>query len=130
LHNGVGGINTNETTPAPESKTPKINQNQSSNRIAEDGQWGPGTTRCLQQYLGTTQDSVISGQIITSANANVYSAQQGNIGSNVIRALQATLGVAQEGNLGPATVQALQAHLGTTQDGHISPRSNVVKAMQ
>jgi len=102
----------------------------SANKIAEDGQWGSSTTRRLQQYLGTSQDGVISGQIRTSANANVYSAQWGNSGSNVIRALQAKLGLPQDGNLGPATVRALQAHLGTTQDGQISPRSNVVKAMQ
>ncbi|MCO8290544.1 N-acetylmuramoyl-L-alanine amidase [Tetragenococcus halophilus] len=102
----------------------------SANQIAEDGQWGSATTRRLQQYLGTSQDGVISGQVRTSANANVYSAQWGNSGSNVIRALQAKLGLPQDGNLGPATVRALQAHLGTTQDGQISPRSNVVKAMQ
>lgn len=102
----------------------------SANKIAEDGQWGNSTTRRLQQYLGTSQDGVISGQVRTSANANVYSAQWGNSGSNVIRALQAKLGLPQDGNLGPATVRALQAHLGTTQDGQISPRSNVVKAMQ
>lgn len=108
----------------------KASQSKPASQIAEDGQWGNATTRRLQQYLGTSQDGVISGQIRTSANANVYSAQWGTSGSNVIRALQAKLGVAQDGNLGPATVRALQAHLGTMQDGVISPRSNVVKAMQ
>lgn len=100
-------------------------------RIAEDGQWGNDCTKRLQEYFGTKPiDGIISGQIKTSANTNVYSAQWGTSGSNVIRAIQKQLGLEQDGNLGPGTVKAMQKHYGTTQDGIISPVSNMVKAMQ
>lgn len=100
-------------------------------KLAIDGSWGPATTRRLQEVLGcAVKDGVISGQIRSSANRNIPSAQFGSGGSNVIRALQKLLGVEQDGNFGPATCRALQARMGTMQDGVISPVSDCVKAMQ
>lgn len=104
----------------------------STNKIAEDGMFGPSTARRLQQYFGTTQDGVISHQYKQKFNQNIYAAQfdQTLRGSNVIRALQKLLGVSQDGLMGQATIKALQKRLGTTQDGVISPVSNAVKALQ
>ncbi|MBV6373829.1 N-acetylmuramoyl-L-alanine amidase [Enterococcus casseliflavus] len=104
----------------------------STNKIQEDGMFGPATARRLQQYFGTTQDGVISHQYKQKFNQNIYAAQfdQTLRGSNVIRALQKLLGVSQDGLMGQATIKALQKRLGTTQDGIISPVSNAVKALQ
>ena len=104
----------------------------STNKIPEDGMFGPSTARRLQQYFGTTQDGVISHQYKQKYNQNVYAAQFDSTlkGSNVIKALQKLLGVTQDGLLGQATIKALQKRLGTTQDGIISPTSNAVKALQ
>lgn len=101
-------------------------------KITVDGKWGTATTKRLQQYLGTTQDGVISHQYKQKYNQNVYSAKFDNTlkGSNVIKALQKKLGVTQDGLLGQATIKALQKKFKTTQDGVISPTSNVVKALQ
>lgn len=104
----------------------------STDKIQEDGMFGPSTARRLQQYFGTTQDGVISHQYKQKFNQNIYAAQfdQTLRGSNVIRALQKLLGVSQDGLMGQATIKALQKRLGTTQDGVISPVSNAVKALQ
>ncbi len=100
-------------------------------RIALDGQFGPNTARRLQEiYAMPIRDGVISGQIRTRANSNVYSARFGAGGSNVIKAIQRRLGVTVDGNLGPQTVKAMQRKLGTTVDGVISPQSDMVLAMQ
>ncbi|MGO2853174.1 hypothetical protein [Tetragenococcus koreensis] len=100
-------------------------------QIVVDGQWGNDCTKRLQEYFGTKPiDGIISGQIKTSANANVYSAQWGTGGSNVVRAIQKQLGLVQDGNIGSGTVKAMQKHYGTAQDGIISPVSDMVKEMQ
>ena len=101
--------------------------------VAEDGMWGNDLTRVLQQVYGSgTADGVISGQIKSSANQNVYAAKWGKGGSNLIRVFQMRLKAkgwytgAIDGNLGPGTVKALQRAFGTAQDGIISPKSNMV----
>ncbi|MGY3773190.1 N-acetylmuramoyl-L-alanine amidase [Tetragenococcus solitarius] len=107
------------------------NGNNQPRQIAVDGQWGSDCTKRLQEYFGTKPiDGVISGQIKTRANENVYAAEWGTGGSNVVRAIQKQLGLAQDGNIGPGTVKAMQKHYGTTQDGIISPISDMVKEMQ
>lgn len=105
--------------------------------VAEDGMWGNDLTCVLQQVYGSgTADGVISGQIKSSANQNVYAAKWGKGGSNLIRVFQMRLKAkgwytgAIDGNLGPGTVKALQRAFGTAQDGIISPKSNMVKAIQ
>ena len=117
---------TGKNCPAPWVAKP------STNKIPEDGMFGPSTAKRLQQYFGTTQDGVISHQYKQKFNQNIYAAQfdQTLRGSNVIRALQKLLGVSQDGLMGQATIKALQKRLGTTQDGIISPVSNAVKALQ
>lgn len=121
---------TSGSNSAAKPNTPSVKPN--TNKIQEDGMFGPSTARRLQQYFGTTQDGVISHQYKQKFNQNIYAAQfdQTLRGSNVIRALQKLLGVSQDGLMGQATIKALQKRLGTTQDGIISPVSNAVKALQ
>ena len=121
---------TSGSNSADKPSTPSVKPN--TNKIQEDGMFGPSTARRLQQYFGTTQDGVISHQYKQKFNQNIYAAQfdQTLRGSNVIRALQKLLGVSQDGLMGQATIKALQKRLGTTQDGIISPVSNAVKALQ
>lgn len=121
---------TSGSNSAAKPNTPAVKPN--TNKIQEDGMFGPSTARRLQQYFGTTQDGVISHQYKQKFNQNIYAAQfdQTLRGSNVIRALQKLLGVSQDGLMGQATIKALQKRLGTTQDGIISPVSNAVKALQ
>lgn len=138
--NAVFGSGSNSNSNGNSSSNTGSSSNTSSysaskptvTKIAEDGKWGTATTKRLQQYLGTTQDGVISHQYKQKYNQNIYSAQFDNtlIGSNVIKALQKKLGVTADGLCGEATVKAMQKKLGTTQDGIISPTSNMVKALQ
>ena len=111
---------------------PPITENKPQMTIlVVDGSWGPATTKRLQEYFGLSiRDEVISGQIKTSANANIPSVQFGRGGSNLIRAMQEWLGVEVDGNFGPATCRALQRKFGTIEDGVISLPSDVVKELQ
>lgn len=124
---GDGG----SSKPSQPSKPAAKPSKPSSSKIAEDGQFGSGTAKRLQQiYKRKICDGVISGQIKTSANRYVYAARWGKGGSNVIKKIQKELGLNPDGNIGPATVKAMQRKLGTTVDGVISPKSNMVKKMQ
>ncbi|MGX7375267.1 peptidoglycan recognition protein family protein [Enterococcus asini] len=125
------------STPSKPSAPSKPKPNKPWKDVVEDGMWGNDLTRVLQQVYGSgTADGVISGQIKSSANQNVYAAKWGKGGSNLIRVFQMRLKAkgwyngAIDGNLGPGTVKALQRAFGTTQDGVISPKSNMVKAIQ
>lgn len=98
--------------------------------ITVDGLWGADTTRALQRALGTPVDGVISGQVRSSSNANLFSAQWGKGGSTMVKVLQGRLGVTADGYLGAGTIAALQRHLGTHVDGVVSNPSHMVKELQ
>lgn len=114
-------VNNPKPTPPAQPSIPQI---------AVDGEWGPSTTRRLQQHFGTTVDGVISGQVKGNWNANVHSAQWGRGGSSLIAAMQRMLGVSADGYLGPGTIKAIQGRMGTARDGVISPKSAMVMEMQ
>lgn len=124
---------TTPSTPKPDTSKP------TPNRIEEDGWWGKDTTRRLQQYLGTPQDGVVSGQsssAVQSVNKGglLYSSWAiGRGGSVVIRALQAKIGMdseEQDGLFGKNTCRSLQRYLGTETDGYVSGPSLVVRTLQ
>lgn len=73
-----------------------------------DGEWGPKTTKALQEALG------IDGA--------------GKFGEKTTKALQKKLGVTADGIFGPESKKALQKYLGVTVDGVVGPQT--VKAMQ
>lgn len=132
-YDGNSSKPTTPSTPQPDTSKP------TPNTIEEDGWWGPGTTRRLQQYLGTPQDGVVSGQsssVMQSVNKGglLYSSWTiGRGGSQVIKALQAKIGISskeQDGLFGKNTCRALQRYLGTASDGYISGPSLVVRTLQ
>lgn len=101
--------------------------------LVVDGQWGPGTTKRLQEYFGLSiRDGVISSQPLTEHTKNIYSAEFGNgeTGSNLIIAMSKWLGINQSRVITKEFVIALQRKMGTIQDGFISPRSDCVRVMQ
>lgn len=106
-------------------------------RIAEDGLWGTGTTRKLQNALGTTVDGIVSGQSagdlakVNKGGLQSSSWKTGVGGSQVIRALQKRIGVKKiDGYCGADTIRKLQEHLGTKADGVVSKPSQMVRELQ
>jgi hypothetical protein len=102
-----------------------------SNGIAVDGDCGTSTVRRWQQVMGTTQDGVISGQVMpdrTYARPNLYAVTYGGSGSDLIRAVQRRLGLTPDGLMGPGTIRAIQRHLGVAQDASFGP--GTVRALQ
>ena len=87
-------------------------------KLKVDGYRGKATIKRWQQFLGTTQDGVISKT------------------SNAIKKWQQFLNkyggakLKEDGKEGKATIKATQKFLGTKQDGVISRPSNMVKALQ
>lgn len=110
----------------------------STNKIQEDGMFGPSTANKAMQYEGITPDDEISHQYRQACNKNLYAAQFDNTlkGSTLIRTWQKRLKAkglyngAIDGLCGTEMIKAMQRALKTTVDGVISPVSNMVKALQ
>jgi hypothetical protein len=103
--------------------------------LALDGQWGPATTRALQELMGTPVDGVISHQWSQPGvnDPGLYAAQfdTTQAGSTLIRAMQDVMGIESDGLCGRDTITALQRRMGTPVDGVIStPHSLMVEEMQ
>jgi|GEM_PF-3475355 len=98
-------------------------------KLKVDGVWGEGTTRRLQEVLGTTKDGVVSSQSRTWKKANTALASGWEWvadadGSKVIKALQRKLGVKADGVFGEKTIRALQKRMGTPVDGVLTRGKN------
>lgn len=126
---GGGGSVAPEPTPTPAAPGPR------PSGLEVDGFWGSGTTRRLQEILGTPVDGVVSSQ------AGYWGARNPGLttgwdwvtkakGSLVIAALQRRIGVKDDGMIGPDTIKALQRHLGTPVDGVLSPKSQAIIELQ
>ena len=110
----------------------------STNKIPEDGMFGPSTANKAMKYEGITPDDEISHQYRQACNKNLYAAQFDNTlkGSTLIRTWQKRLKAkglyngAIDGLCGTEMIKAMQRALKTTVDGFISPVSNMVKALQ
>ena len=113
---------TGNSTDTAESVPPGSN-------IAEDGSWGPATTRRTQQYLGTVPDGMVSNQPVSNRtylpNAHVsaweFKSTGYGAGSDMVRSLQKLTGATVDGWFGRQSVIQLQAFLGVTQDGSMGP---------
>lgn len=117
------------TPPAPAPARP-VPQNP-----LVDGYWGSGTTRRLQEVLGTAVDGVVSSQNVAFRNQNPgltlgWDWVKKPKGSLVIAALQRRIGVHDDGIIGPETIRALQRRMGTPVDGKISENSQMVRELQ
>ena len=99
-------------------------------KLTVDGVGGPATVRALQEFLGTPQDGVISGQ---NKNLKQYytaltSVTFGSGGSVCVKKLQKWCGASVDGVWGENTSKALQKKLGVAADGKFGPAS--MKALQ
>lgn len=127
---------TSGSNSAAKPSTPSVKPN--TNKISEDGMFGPSTANKAMKYEGITPDDEISHQYRQACNKNLYAAQFDNTlkGSTLIRKWQKRLKAkglyngAVDGLCGKNTIKAMQKALGTTQDGIISTTSEMVKALQ
>lgn len=134
------GIGAKEPSDEPVKEEPTKKPTASTNKIDEDGKWGSGTTRKLQEVLGTTKDGIVSSQWsgwksqnpgLTTGWEWVSNAK----GSTVIKAMQKKLGVSTDGKIGPDTINALIKRYkkesgATVYDGKLDYPSKTIKAMQ
>lgn len=88
-------------------------------KLVEDGTFGAKSVTALQQFLGTYQDGIISGQSKTSRpyHTALVSVAYGRGGSSCIRALQGYINRQgfnagkEDGMFGPQTIKAVQQFL-------------------
>lgn len=128
--------NTSGSNSAVKPSTPSAKP--STNKIQEDGMFGPSTANKAMQYEGITPDDEISHQYRQACNMNLYAAQFDNTlkGSTLIRTWQKRLKAkglyngAVDGLCGTEMIKAMQRALKTTVDGIISPVSDMVRALQ
>ena len=130
----TSGSSGSNTTTKPSTPSEKPN----TNKISEDGMFGPSTANKAMKYEGITPDDEISHQYRQPCNKNLYAARFDNTlkGSTLIRTWQKRLKAkglykgAIDGLCGTEMIKAMQRALKTTVDGIISPTSNMVKALQ
>ena len=99
-------------------------------KLTIDGVAGAATIRATQEYFGTIQDGILSGQ---NKNLKKYytaitAVSFGTGGSGCVKKLQKWLGVEADGVLGPGTIKAWQKKLGVEADGYFG--ANSCKAWQ
>lgn len=94
-------------------------------KIAVDGYIGPESVRRMQQWMGTVQDGVISGQAKEddAYRPRVVAVDYYGQGSDMVRALQRYLGCNDDGYWGYYTSYALQWLIGASMDGFFGPES-------
>nr|DAG72998.1 MAG TPA: Endolysin [Caudoviricetes sp.] len=137
-YNGDSTSNNNSgsSNSTVKPSTPSVKPN--TNKIQEDGMFGPSTANKAMKYEGITPDDEISHQYRQACNKNLYAAQFDNTlkGSTLIRKWQKRLKAkglykgAIDGLCGTEMIKAMQRALKTTVDGVISPVSNMVKSLQ
>lgn len=116
-----GKINAGTTATIPKNTQDYVYQpatrTEEKGDIAVDGLWGVDTTRATQKMLGTVQDGVVSGQLISckkyllNALTSSWQFVKSSNGSPMIRAIQKLVGAAQDGKAGEKTIEAMQRFL-------------------
>ena len=101
-----------------------------NNKLIVDGDGGTATVKRMQQFFGTEEDGVISGQNaeLKKYYPSLTAVNFGTVGSACVRKLQKWLGLEQTGIIDKATVQAWQTKLGVEADGFFGKGS--MKAWQ
>lgn len=85
--------------------------------IAEDGLWGVTTTKYTQKVLGTPQDGIVSGQLMSckkylpNALTSSWEFKYWGFGSVMVKAIQNLVGAKADGKAGYNTVVAMQKFL-------------------
>lgn len=104
---------------------PDYSDSGGKNLLEVDGWIGPKSVVRMQQWLGTEQDGVISGQAKSddAYRQNVVAVDYYGQGSNMVRALQRYIGVDDDGYWGYRTSYGLQWLIGANLDGYFGPES-------
>ena len=85
--------------------------------IAEDGLWGVTTTKYTQKALGTPQDGIVSGQLMSCKKylpgvlTSSWEFKYWGSGSVMVKAIQNLVGAKADGKAGYNTVVAMQKFL-------------------
>lgn len=85
--------------------------------IAEDGLWGVTTTKYTQKVLGTPQDGIVSGQLMSCKKylpgvlTSSWEFKYWGSGSVMVKAIQNLVGAKADGKAGYNTVVAMQKFL-------------------
>ena len=103
---------------------------QPSGKLNVDGKGGGVTVKRMQEFFGTTQDGVISGQDqkLGKYYPALTAVQYGSGGSACIKQMQKWLGISADGVWGEVTSKVLQRKLGVSADGIFG--ENSMKAWQ
>lgn len=96
----------------------KLGIKPNTNKLIVDGSWGKATTKACQKFVGTVQDSIVSGQPVVnkkylpavSATSWEFVSEKYS-GSNMVRGLQKIIGTEVDGYFGKKSVIALQKYL-------------------
>lgn len=109
-------------------------------KLTVDGQWGPATTKRLQQIFGLDQTGTVLEQHVAYRNQNPglrsgwdWEEAPADGGDPLICKLQEWAGLsgdAVDGKIGPNTIKAMQRRFGTVADGCVSRPSAMVRALQ
>lgn len=104
---------------------PDYSDSNGKNLLDVDGWIGPKSVVRMQQWLGTYQDGVISGQgkADDEYRERVVAVDYHGYGSPMVRALQGYLGIDVDGYWGYYTSKALQWLVGARIDGYFGPES-------
>lgn len=99
-------------------------------KLTVDGIGGPATIRAMQEYLGTPQDGILSGQSKNLAKyfPAIKAVSFGSGGSICVKKLQKLINTTQDGVIGEKTVRAWQRFLKVKEDGYFGTAS--MKAWQ
>lgn len=99
-------------------------------KLVVDGKGGTATVMRMQEFFGTTQDGIISGQAKADNpyRKSLYAYKYGKGGSNCVKKMQTWGGIKADGYWGKSTSKALQKKLGVEVDGYFGTKS--MKALQ
>lgn len=122
---------TNTATTKPQTATtPSVKVE--DGKLTVDGAIGTKTVKRMQEFFGTMQDGIISGQkeslykYFPSVEKSAIKFCDG--GSMLVTKIQKWCGITEDGIWGEGTSKALQKKLGVTQDGIFG--TNSAKALQ
>ena len=118
---------------APANPVPTQPATSGTTKLEVDGSWGPLTMKRAQEIAGTTPDGIMSGQIKCDANANIYAAKWGTVGSDWVEWASKHFGITDRPrNAGPDFIRHFLIEMnGYSGNGVIDPApSQAVKEFQ
>lgn len=110
------------------SKSSTSTSSTKTTKLSVDGSFGPASIKRMQQFFGSTQDGIISGQYASAkkylSGISFSCITWEESGSAVVKKLQKWVGSTRDGYLGPNTIKKLQKKLGISVDGSWGPATS------